>query len=98
LARQCKRGAARFSYNRQAAGNDRRQNEAQIFQRIAPVGGTNVTSTLNRRYNKATYVHRLFVRATAASVGVFAPQAKKLCKSALYTEEMRYIWVVSFNQ
>jgi hypothetical protein len=29
------------------------------------------------RYNNATCVHRLFVRATAASVGVFAPQAKK---------------------
>jgi hypothetical protein len=29
------------------------------------------------RDNKADYVHRLFVRATAASVGVFAPQAKK---------------------
>jgi hypothetical protein len=32
---------------------------------------------VNRRYNNVTYVHRLFVRATAASVGVFAPQAKK---------------------
>jgi hypothetical protein len=32
---------------------------------------------VNRRYNKATYVHGLFVRATAASVGVFAPQAKE---------------------
>jgi hypothetical protein len=39
---------------------------------------------VNRRYNNVTYVHRLFVRATAASVGVFAPQAKKLYKSALY--------------
>jgi hypothetical protein len=32
---------------------------------------------VNRRYNNVTYVHRLFVRATAASVGVFLPQAKK---------------------
>jgi hypothetical protein len=32
---------------------------------------------VKRRYDNATYVHRLFVRATAASVGVFAPRAKK---------------------
>jgi hypothetical protein len=32
---------------------------------------------IKRRYNNVTYVHGLFVRATVASVGVFAPQAKK---------------------
>jgi hypothetical protein len=43
------------------------------------------------RYNNATCVHRLFVRATAASVGVFAPQAKKNCANPPYTGKMRYL-------
>jgi hypothetical protein len=47
---------------------------------------------VNRRYIKATYVHRLFVRVTAASVGVFAPQAKKSVQiRPIYTEGMRYL-------
>jgi hypothetical protein len=37
-------------------------------------------------------IHRLFVRAAVASVGVFAPQVIFcVCKSALHTEEMRYL-------
>jgi hypothetical protein len=37
-------------------------------------------------------IDRLFVRATAGSVGVFAPQAKKAVQiRPIYTEEMRYL-------
>jgi hypothetical protein len=45
----------------------------------------------NRRYDNVTYVHRLFVRATAASVGCVCAAGEKICANPPYTEEMRYL-------
>jgi hypothetical protein len=51
------------------------------------------------RYNKVTYVHRLFLRATAASVGVFAPQAKKTVQiRPIYTQRKCATRILSFNE